>query len=92
MFTTLSSTLFLNIITGPYVTVLSQKENTSLLKARKLNIMGNPNETEFNLSEVTKVSGSVHPFASFKAKNRYFYVFGKNVECVKVRRELTNES
>jgi len=84
--------VFLNLITKPYVIVLSQcdKEKT-LLRARRLNLLGNPVDTCFDLKDAVKVGGTVHPFASFKVQDDYYYVFGKTLRSNDIRLKLTHD-
>jgi len=87
LFTSLSSTLFLQAITHPYVFQLHElieersedtnevKEKLRRFRASRLNVFGNATFCEFEISEAEKIAASVHPFATFKVKNKLHYVF-----------------
>lgn len=83
LFTSLSSTLFLSVITYPYVLKLYEiptfNGDDRKFIAERLRLTGFSYKTEFNLSQVVKVTGTAHPFASFKVGNTYFYVFGNSI-------------
>jgi len=75
IFTSLSSTIFLQTLTSPYVAKLySLDQQRQQLLAHRVNLFGNLEPFTFSLSQVEKVTASVHPFASFRAGNRFFYI------------------
>ena len=93
--------MFLKMLTYPYVTSLYEVKETNesiespdrLFLAKRLNLFGFEYDTKFHLSETERVtSATVHPFASFRVKGSYFYVFGANISDKKIRQSLTNES
>jgi hypothetical protein len=105
--TSFSSTIFLHFLTSPYV--ISMKEidggsksagNPSFI-CQRANMLGALVETEFSLEDCTKVTGSIHPFASFsvdggEGKASYYYVYGgkaqeANEATKEIFRKLTNE-
>lgn len=95
LFTSLSSTAFLHLVTKPYcasLTVVSTgtSDEDRLFRATRVNIFGNIEVTEFTLKEATRITGG-HPFASVQIKGQYFYIFGGKIDDVPIRRALTNE-
>ena len=84
--TSLSSTLFLQLVCHPYVTELDEIPSAADIKAngsskvdrrfraKRLNIFGQSVVTEFNASEVNTIKQSIHPFASFKVGETVYYV------------------
>eukprot|EP01041_Mallomonas_annulata_P012149 gene12149-25497_t len=97
LFTSVSSTLFLQALTYPYVSTLHELIPTSnapidrKFVSERRNMLGMSYKSYFNLSQVEKVSASAHPFASFKANNSYYYVFGGNIADKEVRSALTKD-
>ena len=105
--TSLSSTLFLHLITHPYVATLveiksdgiiptnvqgmTEPNNERKLIVSRVNIFGNLSYSTFYLSEAVKVTSSVHPFASFKLKDNYFYIFGGKLEDSEIRQKLAKD-
>ncbi len=106
IFTSVTSTVFLQAICYPYVTVLEDISSTNAnldikstdtklnlkdrkIRATRLNLMGNKVITEFMLSEVEKISASVHPFASFRVKETNYYVWKGNIADDELRLALT---
>lgn len=96
--TSLSSTIFLQTITSPYVVKLfevSMGSSTSQhrrFQATKITLFGTLTSTEFDLHGVEKVtSSSTHPFATFRdADNRYYYVFGDHLKDESLKTILGN--
>lgn len=96
IFASLSSTLFLQLITHPYVVSLEEitpslptlsadsrpEESVTMvrLRATRLSIMGFDSRSEFNLSEVRRIGGGEHPFATFAVKSQYYYVLGDSIK------------
>ena len=98
LFTSLSSTAFLHVVTTPYcesLVELSSGPGTATaekrMRATRINIYGNLETTDFTLKDATKLTSGGHPFASVKIKDRFFYIFGGKIEDVSLRRLLTNE-
>jgi len=76
IFTSLSSTLFLQAITSPYVAQLyALDEERRKVLAFKVNLFGNLTASTFDISQIdNKFSASLHPFATFRVENRFYYV------------------
>jgi len=80
--TSLSSTIFLQTITSPYVAKLYVSHNKSgdqspvLFEAYRITLLGNLVKFNFEKNQVEKVSASSHPFATFRAGGHLFYVHG----------------
>ena len=98
LFTSLSSTAFLHVVTTPYCVSLvelpsgpetSTSEKT--MRATRLNIYGNLETTDFTRKDAIKLTSGGHPFASVRIKDRFFYIFGGKIEDVSLRRLLSNE-
>ena len=93
LFTSMSSTLFLQAITHPYVFQLHElrdetiddKEKRRKFLASRLNVFGNSTFCEFEISEAEKIAASVHPFATFKVKDKLHYVFNVKDEALNKR-------
>jgi hypothetical protein len=85
------STAFLSAMSYPYVCKLEESPNSTpeerKLIAHRLGLLGNSYPTEFRLSEVEKVKVVDHPFASFRVKKDYFFVFENLIENDQVVRE-----
>ena len=84
IFTSLSSTLFLQAITSPYVVQLYEivPDNASSssdrqFEATRTNIFGSLVSSKFSLADVEKANAGSHPFATFKDKksNNYYYTW-----------------
>lgn len=97
LLTTGSSTLFLHICTRPYVVSLRELHRPDLdssdrsFEAIRLNLVGAEESSVFKLSEVRRVSASSHPFASFTAQGKYFYVSGDSLLDKALRSALTGK-
>jgi len=106
LISTLSSTVFLQTVTHPYVTSLYEVKRSNVFesidapiastprkfRALRLDLLGRSVVTDFVLSDAKKVTdASSHPFSSVKIKNQYFYIFGKAIEDKVVREALTKE-
>jgi hypothetical protein len=99
-----SSTFFLQLVTHPYVTHLYELKDTGLgeeaenkgkdrqFRAFRLNYFGNAVPVHFRLSELSKVQGSQHPYASCQANGTFMYYHGSHVEDSTLRVLLTNDS
>ena len=85
IFTSLSSTIFLQTITSPYVAKLYEIRSTGqggndasgprVLEAERINLLGNLVSSTFHLNQAEKVmSSAVHPFATFRVREKFFYV------------------
>jgi len=98
LLTSLSSTVFLQAVTHPYVTSMheiideSACENDPIavrkFRATRLDIFGRFVSTDFVLSDAQRITGSAHPFASVQIKGQFFYIFGKNIDDVQIRHGL----
>ena len=86
LITTASSTFFIHICTGPYVVALREVDNAPQissdrsLEAMRLNLFGMEERSEFKLADVRGVNASSHPFASFSANGRFYYVNGDSLQ------------
>eukprot|EP01032_Pedospumella_encystans_P015362 gene15362-17576_t len=106
LFSSLSSTLLLQVVAHPYVCTLyevvpnHEKDNVvppaQLLagerkfKAMRYSFIGQPVVTEFSLKQADK--NVSNPFSSFQVKpHGFFYIFGGEIEDMEVRRALTKE-
>lgn len=105
LFSSLSSTLLLQVVAHPYVCTLyevvpAHKDNvvppTHLVagerrfKAMRYSFIGQPVVTEFSLKQADK--NVSNPFSSFQVKpHGFFYIFGGEIEDAEVRRALTKE-
>ena len=80
--TSLSSTIFLQTITSPYVAKLyvshhkSGDQSPVQFEAYRITLLGNLVRFNFAQNQVEKVSASSHPFATFRADGHLFYVHG----------------
>lgn len=78
------STIFLNAMSYPYITLLEESPNSTpedrKLIAHRLGLLGTSYKTEFRLADVEQVKVTDHPFASFRIKKDYFFVFEKLIE------------
>ncbi len=88
----IGSTIMLKLITGPYVCAVYENEEENLKNDRELvvtqlNIFGQVEETKFRVSSVVKVTAAMHPFASFKVNEKYFYV-GKDIKDEVLKKKL----
>lgn len=85
--TSVSSTIFLQTITSPYVAQLKEMQEFRHLpdqrrfSAERINLFGNIKTTEFQLKHVERVNSSLHPFATFcdTDKKEFYYIFGDDV-------------
>lgn len=91
-FVTIGSTLFLKRMSYPYVTSLreiaSTNPNNRRFVADRLDMFGRNYSTEFSLSEVEAIKVHNHPFANFKVKDSYYFVFLKIVEDEELKQGL----
>ena len=99
-----SSTFFLQLVTHPYVTQLYElkdaspregvenKDKERHFRAFRLNYFGNAVPVHFRLSELSKVQGSQHPYASCQANGTFMYYHGSHVAESALRVLLTNDS
>ena len=80
LITTASSTFFIHICTTPYVVALKETsqsmENSTerSFEATRLNLFGMEQRSEFKIGDVHGVNASTHPFASFSAKGKFYYI------------------
>lgn len=97
IFTSVSSTIFLQTITSPYVAQLSELQEYSHLPgpqrrflAQRINLLGNLATTEFELKNVERVNSSMHPFATFcdTEKKQYYYIFDQDVKDATLKGKL----
>lgn len=97
-FSSVSSTMMLQIVGSPYVFDLtelpsdteSKKEEDRRFIARKVNVFGRLKSTEFRLADAQK--STAHPFASFKVnKEGFFYIFGGNLADPSLREKLCKD-
>ena len=94
VFMATGSTLFLKLMSYPYVTKLeeiSASPGDRRFVASRLNAMGFEYPTEFNLSEVEHVKVTQHPFASFRVKSDCFFIFEKMIAEKELRDCFDNE-
>ena len=85
--TSVSSTIFLQTITSPYVGQLKELHEFRHLpdqrrfSAQRIDLFGNIKTTEFQLKHVERVNSSLHPFATFcdAEKKEFYYIFGDDV-------------
>jgi len=88
----IGSTIMLKLITGPYVCAIYEYKgemtnNDRELIVTQLNIFGQVEETTFKVNNIVKVTAAMHPFASFKVNDKYFYV-GKDIKDEVLRKKL----
>ncbi len=96
-FSSVSSTLMLQVVGSPYVFDLTEvqpqsakKQEDRILIARKISVFGRLKPTEFRLADAQK--STAHPFASFKVdKAGFFYIFGGNLEDASLREKLCKD-
>lgn len=93
-FTSVSSTVMLQLVGHPYVHHLYEETGPSVSKrtlyATRFNLFGKETKTKFLLEEADK--NISHPFSSFKLKNGgNFYIFGENVADQELKSKLTKE-
>lgn len=100
--TSLLSTVLLKLITEPYVGKLEEEHQSNSSSsisnsdshsdrtfiATRLNLFGNPITTKFAISQIQTVKVSIHPFASFKAEENFYYV-GKDIKDEHLKKVLT---
>ena len=72
-------------MSSPYVTTLTRLppiagETGVRLGANRLNLLGSEEQTVFNTKDVKSVRVSQHPFASFAANDKYYFVFTKAID------------
>lgn len=91
----IGSTLFLKAMSYPYVTSLKEieplpsKPNDRRFIAERINMFGFNYKNEFSLSEVEGIKVSQHPFANFKVKDSFYFIFLKMLEDDSLRSALT---
>ena len=98
LFTSLSSTAFLHLVTRPYCVSLVRlppphgtATTDPVFRATRVNLFGNLDTTEFTMKDAVKISSGGHPFASVNIKSQNFYIFGGKIDDVGMRRALSNE-
>lgn len=84
IFTSLSSTLFLHMLTSPYITNLIEISESPIDKvalphrkfqANRINLFGNDITTEFSISAVKPIGTTFnYPFATFQANEKFYYL------------------
>lgn len=92
----LGSTLFLKLMSFPYVTKLVEieagiKDSTLLDRkfiAYRISMLGFDYPTEVSVKDVEPVKVTEHPFASFKANGDKFFIFHKVVKDEKLQKYL----
>jgi hypothetical protein len=93
LFTSISSTTILHLVSQPYVcklTEISSPSNNRKFRAYKYNVLGNVNHFDFYLSDVSKPPA--HPFASAQVKNHGgIYIYGENVQDTEVRSAMAKD-
>lgn len=94
IFASFSSTIFLQMFTHPYVVSMREVsegcEGDRAFSAVRLNLLGNETTSSFRLSEARRVSAAAHPFASFSAGKRFYYVFGADLRDAGLRSTLAH--
>jgi hypothetical protein len=101
-FSSVSSTLMLQIVGSPYVFDMTEimpaevsqqaqtKEEDRRFVVRKVSVFGRLKSTEFRLADAQK--STAHPFASFKVnKDGFFYIFGGNLADPSLREKLCKD-
>jgi hypothetical protein len=76
-FTSLSSTIFLQVVTHPYVHSMEPVVDDSgkaAFIANRIDMLGRLVPSAFDYSKAEPVSGSQHPFANHKIDDRYYYI------------------
>lgn len=71
------STVALQLMGHPYIAKLyteSNMDGSTTYVADRTNMLGQLVPTTFQLSDVTKCTPSQHPFATFKAQGRFYYM------------------
>jgi hypothetical protein len=88
-----SSTIFIHLITSPYVVrlkeITSGGSNDRLFTITTVNLFGLEGDTDVAVSQVGE--RGMNPFSSFCAGGRSFYVFGGQIEDKEVRTKFTRE-
>lgn len=94
LFLSLSSTIILHLVCGPYICRLTELEPIGKdrhLRAHKVNLIGRLREIDFMLSEVVKPP--VHPFASCHTKRLGpMYIAAAQCEDEEVKRIMAREA
>ena len=103
LFTSLSSTAFLHLVTRPYCVSLARLPPPApapggtaatadpAFRATRVNLFGNLDATDFTMKDAVKVTSGGHPFASVNIKGQNFYIFGGKLDDTLMKRTLTNE-
>lgn len=88
-FTSTSSTVFLHLVSKPYVTEIVQEDNQFI--ASRLNLLGKEVPSKpFQLSDIKKPAS--HPFASFQTKSGdQFYVFSDIIKEPELRQAFSKD-
>ncbi len=78
LFTSVSSTILLELITHPYVTkmieITKDGDETRSFQAFRLNILGSERDSVIKLSDIEHITTSIHPYASFRANGKFYYI------------------
>ena len=93
--TSVSSTLLIQYCTMPYIISLEELKTDPMTTDRsfvatRLTMFGSPLITQFKLSEVERITSTIHPFATFRVRNNMFFVFGSNIADPALRSALTS--
>jgi hypothetical protein len=95
VFMATGSTLFLKLMSYPYVVKMEEAPSSTpddrSFVAYRLGILGTPYPSEFKLSEVEHVKVTQHPFASFRVKSDCFFVFEQVITEEGLRDRFDNE-
>lgn len=62
--------------------------DTTLI-ATRLTLLGNDQSSTFKVKDAAGVTSADHPFGSFRAQGRVYYVHGPNITDEKFRKALT---
>jgi hypothetical protein len=99
IFSSISSTVLLQVVTSPYVDTLHEVVVTTThppegvrerkFKAVKINIFGNNVVSSFDLSQVKDNTSFFHPFATFKAGDQFYYVFNGKIKEESIKKALS---
>jgi hypothetical protein len=74
------------------VNTIIKESNDREFIIRSLNVIGIEKETKFKLKDVEVIrEASIHPFASFRVNNKFFYVHSDSIIDEQLKRSLTND-